>query len=104
MDFAPSHRLLKTPPLLARCCSISLLVFRLNQLLHSVSAEEAYVGNIFATVRNGHFTAVVGYGNKGDDLVVRTFDIELKLLGKKGYEGQKKEMDSAPALDGKYIV
>ena len=30
-------------------------------------------------MRNGHFTAVVGYGNKGDDLVVRTFDIELNL-------------------------
>lgn len=66
--------------------------FTLGQLMFLFELQTAYTGALLNV--NTFNQPGVENGKKA------TF----ALLGKKGYEGQKKEMDSAPALDGKYIV
>ena len=66
--------------------------FTLGQLMFLLELQTAYAGALLNI--NTFNQPGVENGKKA------TF----ALLGKKGYEGQKKEMDSAPALDDKYIV
>ena len=66
--------------------------FTLGQLMYLLELQTAYTGALLNI--NTFNQPGVENGKKA------TF----ALLGKKGYEAQKREMDSAPALDGKYIV
>ena len=66
--------------------------FTLGQLMFLFELQTAYTGALLNV--NTFNQPGVENGKKA------TF----ALLGKKGYEGQKKEMDGAPALDDKYIV
>lgn len=67
-------------------------VFTLGQLMFMLELQTAYTGALLNI--NTFNQPGVENGKKA------TF----ALLGKKGYESQKKEMDSAPALDKRYIV
>ncbi len=66
--------------------------FTLGQLMFLMELQTAYTGALLNI--NTYNQPGVEDGKKA------TF----ALLGKKGYEGQKKEMDSAPALEDKYTV
>lgn len=66
--------------------------FTLGQLMYMLELQTAYAGALLNI--NTFNQPGVENGKKA------TF----ALLGKKGYEAQKKEMDSAPELDEKYIV
>lgn len=66
--------------------------FTLGQLMYLLELQTAYTGALLNI--NTFNQPGVENGKKA------TF----ALLGKKGYEGQKAEMDSAPALDKRYIV
>lgn len=66
--------------------------FTLGQLMFMLELQTAYAGALLNI--NTFNQPGVENGKKA------TF----ALLGKKGYEGQKKEMDSAPELEEKYIV
>ena len=66
--------------------------FTLGQLMFLLEMQTAYTGALLNI--NTFNQPGVENGKKA------TF----ALLGKKGYEGQKKEMDSAPSFDSKYIV
>ncbi len=66
--------------------------FTLGQLMYMLELQTAYAGALLNI--NTFNQPGVENGKKA------TF----ALLGKKGYEGQKKEMDEAPDLDEKYIV
>ena len=73
-------------------CMPEVNAFTLGQLMFLLELQTAYTGALLNI--NTFNQPGVENGKKA------TF----ALLGKKGYEGQKKEMDSAPALDDKYIV
>ncbi len=66
--------------------------FTLGQLMYMLELQTAYTGALLNI--NTFNQPGVENGKKA------TF----ALLGKKGYEAQKREMDDAPALDDKYIV
>ncbi len=66
--------------------------FTLGQLMYLLELQTAYTGALLNI--NTFNQPGVENGKKA------TF----ALLGKKGYEAQKREMDSAPELDDKYIV
>lgn len=66
--------------------------FTLGQLMYLLELQTAYTGALLNI--NTFNQPGVENGKKA------TF----ALLGKKGYEAQKREMDDAPALDDKYIV
>ncbi|MDE7084145.1 MAG: glucose-6-phosphate isomerase, partial [Clostridia bacterium] len=66
--------------------------FTMGQLMFMLELQTAYAGALLNI--NTFNQPGVENGKKA------TF----ALLGKKGYEGQKQEMDSAPELDNKYIV
>ncbi|MDE5667217.1 MAG: glucose-6-phosphate isomerase [Clostridia bacterium] len=66
--------------------------FTLGQLMYMFELQTAYAG---ALLNINTFNQPGVENGK-----IATF----ALLGKKGYEAHKKEMDSAPALDDKYIV
>lgn len=66
--------------------------FTLGQLMFMFELQTAYTGALLNI--NTFNQPGVENGKKA------TF----ALLGKKGYEAHKKEMDSAPALDGRYMV
>ena len=66
--------------------------FTLGQLMYLFELQTAYAGALLN---------IDTYNQPG---VENGKKATFALLGKKGYEGQKKEMDEAPALDGKYIV
>ena len=66
--------------------------FTLGQLMYLLEMQTAYTGALLN---------IDTYNQPG---VENGKKATFALLGKKGYEGQKKEMDSAPALDDKYIV
>lgn len=66
--------------------------FTLGQLIYLLEMQTAYAGALLNI--NTFNQPGVENGKKA------TF----ALLGKKGYEAKKKEIDSAPEIDGKYIV
>ena len=66
--------------------------FTLGQLMFMLELQTAYTGALLNI--NTFNQPGVENGKKA------TF----ALLGKKGYEAQKKEMDNAPSFDSKYIV
>jgi glucose-6-phosphate isomerase len=66
--------------------------FTLGQLMYLLELQTAYTGALLNI--NTFNQPGVENGKKA------TF----ALLGKKGYEAKKEEIDSAPALDSKYIV
>ena len=66
--------------------------FTLGQLMYLMELQTAYAGALLN---------IDTYNQPG---VENGKKATFALLGKKGYEGQKKEMDDAPAIDGKYIV
>ena len=66
--------------------------FTLGQLMFMMELQTAYAG---ALLNINTFNQPGVENGK-----IATF----ALLGKKGYEGQKKEMDSAPASDDRYLV
>lgn len=66
--------------------------FTLGQLMYMLELQTAYTGALLN---------IDTYNQPG---VENGKKATFALLGKKGYEGQKAEMDSAPALDKRYIV
>ena len=66
--------------------------FTLGQLMYLFELQTAYTGALLN---------IDTYNQPG---VENGKKATFALLGKKGYEGQKAEMDSAPALDKKYTV
>lgn len=66
--------------------------FTLGQLMFMLELQTAYAGALLN---------IDTYNQPG---VENGKKATFALLGKKGYEGQKKEMDDAPALESKYIV
>ena len=66
--------------------------FTLGQLMYMLELQTAYAG------------AMLNINTFNQPGVENGKKATFALLGKKGYEGQKKEMDAAPELDGKYIV
>ena len=66
--------------------------FTLGQLMFMLELQTAYAG------------ALLNIDTFNQPGVENGKKATFALLGKKGYEAQKKEMDSAPALDKKYIV
>ena len=66
--------------------------FTLGQLLYFFELQTAYTG------------ALLNIDTFNQPGVENGKKATFALLGKKGYESQKKEMDSAPALDKRYIV
>ena len=64
----------------------------LGQLMYMLELQTAYTGALLN---------IDTYNQPG---VENGKKATFALLGKKGYEAQKKEMDSAPALDKRYIV
>ena len=66
--------------------------YTLGQLMFMLELQTAYAG------------ALLNIDTFNQPGVENGKKATFALLGKKGYEGQKAEMDSAPALDKKYIV
>ena len=66
--------------------------FTLGQLMFLFELQTAYTG------------AMLNINTFNQPGVENGKKATFALLGKKGYEGQKKEMDSAPALEDKYVV
>ncbi len=66
--------------------------FTLGQLMYMLELQTAYTG------------ALLNIDTFNQPGVENGKKATFALLGKKGYEGQKNEMDSAPPLDDKYIV
>ena len=66
--------------------------FTLGQLLFMLELQTAYTGALLN---------IDTYNQPG---VENGKKATFALLGKKGYESQKAEMDTAPELDDKYIV
>ncbi len=66
--------------------------YTLGQLMYMLELQTAYTGALLN---------IDTYNQPG---VENGKKATFALLGKKGYEAQKKEMDSAPALDKRYIV
>ena len=66
--------------------------FTLGQLMFMLELQTAYAG------------AMLNIDTYNQPGVENGKKATFALLGKKGYEGQKREMDSAPELDSKYIV
>ena len=66
--------------------------YTLGQLMYLFELQTAYTG------------ALLNIDTFNQPGVENGKKATFALLGKKGYEAQKKEMDSAPALDKKYIV
>ena len=66
--------------------------YTLGQLMYMLELQTAYTG------------ALLNIDTFNQPGVENGKKATFALLGKKGYESQKKEMDSAPALDKRYIV
>ncbi len=66
--------------------------FTMGQLMYMLELQTAYAG------------AMLNIDTFNQPGVENGKKATFALLGKNGYEGQKKEMDSAPELDSKYIV
>lgn len=66
--------------------------FTLGQLMFMLELQTAYAG------------AMLNINTFNQPGVENGKKATFALLGKRGYEGQKKEMDEAPELDNKYIV
>ncbi|MDE6075146.1 MAG: glucose-6-phosphate isomerase, partial [Clostridia bacterium] len=66
--------------------------FTLGQLMFMLELQTAYAG------------AMLNINTFNQPGVENGKKATFALLGKKGYEDQKKEMDSAPRLDGRYMV
>lgn len=66
--------------------------FTLGQLMYLLELQTAYTG------------ALLNIDTFNQPGVENGKKATFALLGKRGYEGQKAEMDAAPALDKKYIV
>lgn len=66
--------------------------FTLGELMFMLELQTAYTG------------AMLNINTFNQPGVENGKKATFALLGKSGYEGQKKEMDSAPRLDGRYMV
>jgi glucose-6-phosphate isomerase len=66
--------------------------FTLGQLMYLLELQTAYTG------------AMLNINTFNQPGVENGKKATFALLGKKGYEAKKEEIDSAPALDSKYIV